>query len=61
MSDHPRIVLDQAILAGKPLIRGTYLSVELIIGLLADGWSEADILTNYPSITRNDIGACLTY
>ncbi len=56
-----RIVLDPAILVGKPVICGTRLSVEFIIGLLADGWSEADILTNYPSIGHDDIIACLAY
>jgi uncharacterized protein (DUF433 family) len=56
-----RIVLDPDILAGKPIIRGTRLSVEFIIGLMADGWKEADILTNYPGLTRDDIAACLAY
>ena len=41
MAKHPRIVLDPAVLAGKPVIRGTRLAVEFVIGLLADGWSEA--------------------
>jgi uncharacterized protein (DUF433 family) len=57
--DH--IVLDTAVLDGKPVIRGTRLSVEFIIGLMADGWSEADILTNYPGLSREDIAACLSY
>ena len=61
MSDHQRIVLDPAVLAGKPVIRGTRLSVDFIIGLLADGWSEADILRQYEGITRDDIAACLAY
>ena len=56
-----RIVLDPAVLTGKPVIRGTHLSVEFVIGLLADGWSEADILHNYPGITHDDIAACLGY
>ena len=61
MSDYPRIILDQAILAGKPVIRGTRLSVEFIVGLIAEGWSEADILANYPGITHDDISACPAY
>ena len=61
MSDYPRIILDQAILAGKPVLRGTRLSVEFIVGLIAEGWSEADILANYPGITHDDISACLAY
>jgi uncharacterized protein (DUF433 family) len=61
MTDHPRIVLDPQILTGKPVIRGTRLSVEFVIGLMADGWAEADILRNYPGLTREDINACLAY
>jgi len=56
-----RIVLNPAVLTGKPVIRGTRLPVEFVIGLLADGWSEADILHNYPGITHDDIAACLGY
>ena len=48
-------------LAAKPVIRGTWLSLEFVIGLMADGWSEADILENYPGITQHDIIACLAY
>ena len=48
-------------LAGKPVINGTRLSVEFVIGLMADGWSEGDILENYPGITHDDILACLAY
>jgi uncharacterized protein (DUF433 family) len=61
MTDHPQIALDPKVLAGKPVIRGTRLSVEFIIGLMADGWSEADILANYAGLTREDILACLAY
>ncbi len=56
-----RIVLDPAILAGKPVVRGTRLSVEFVIGLMADGWNEADILANYPGLTHEDVTACLNY
>jgi len=61
MTDSARIVLDAAVLAGKPVIRGTRLSVDFIIGLLADGWSEADILRNYPGLSHEDVTACLSY
>ena len=50
MTEHPRISLAPDVLAGKPVIRGTRLSVEFVIGLMADGWSEADILGNYPGV-----------
>jgi uncharacterized protein (DUF433 family) len=39
MAETGRIVLDSAVLAGKPVIRGTRLSVDFVIGLMADGWS----------------------
>ena len=58
---HDRIVLDPAVLAGKPVVRGTRLSVEFVIGLMADGWNEADILANYPGLSHEDIAACLSY
>ena len=61
MTEHPRISLSPDVLAGKPVIRGTRLAVEFVIGLLADGWTEADILTNYPDIGHDDILACLAY
>lgn len=61
MSNHGRITLDPAVLAGKPVIKGTRLAVDFIIGLLAEGWSEAGILQNYPGITHEDITACLAY
>jgi uncharacterized protein (DUF433 family) len=61
MAEHPRIVLDPDVLAGKPVIRGTRLSVEFVIGLMADGWNVADILENYPGIEHCDVVACLAY
>jgi uncharacterized protein (DUF433 family) len=56
-----RIVVDPDILVGKPIVRGTRISVELVLGHLADGWSENDILAEYPSLTHDDIIACLGY
>ncbi len=56
-----RIVVDPEILAGKPIVRGTRISVEMVIGLLADGWSENDILKNYPGLRQEDVSACLAY
>lgn len=56
-----RITLDPNILVGKPIIKGTRLSVEFVIELLAQGWSTNEILRNYPGITLADILACLSY
>lgn len=61
MLEQPRIVIDPSILVGKPVVRGTRLSVDFIIGLMADGWAEADILRNYQNPTHEDIAACLAY
>ncbi|WP_026733509.1 DUF433 domain-containing protein [Fischerella sp. PCC 9605] len=61
MSWQERIVVDPEILVGKPTIKGTRLAVEFIIELLAEGWSQADILRNYPGLTVEDIQACLSY
>jgi uncharacterized protein (DUF433 family) len=61
MAESSRIVLDSAVLSGKPVVRGTRLSVDFIIGLMADGWSEADILRNYAGLSHQDIAACLAY
>jgi len=56
-----RITLNPDILAGKPIIQGTRLAVEFIIDLLAQGWSNDEVLRNYPGITLEDIQACLSY
>jgi uncharacterized protein (DUF433 family) len=61
MPDLSRIVLDPKILDGKPVVRGTRLSIEFVVGLLAEGWSEADILENYPNLGVEDVRACLAY
>jgi len=47
-----RIMVDPEILAGKPIIKGTRISVELIIDLLANGWTTEEILENYPQLKK---------
>jgi len=54
-------ITDADVLAGKPLIRGTRITVELILDLIAAGQSEAAILDSYPGITHEDILACFSY
>ena len=61
MTKHARISLSPDVLAGKPVIQGTRIAVEFVIGLLADGWSERDILKNYPNVSHDDVIACLAY
>ncbi len=56
-----RIIIDPEILVGKPVIRGTRLSVEFIVGLLASEWTEQEIFDNYPGITHEDILACVAF
>jgi uncharacterized protein (DUF433 family) len=56
-----RISIDPAVLAGKPVIRGTRLAVDFVVGLLGGGWTELDVRRNYPGVTHEDIAACLQY
>jgi uncharacterized protein (DUF433 family) len=58
---HERIHCDPAILVGKPVVRGTRLSIEFILDLLAAGWSEAKILENYPRLSSDDLRAVFSY
>ena len=59
MTWRERIIIDPAVLAGKPVIKGTRLAVEFVIDLLAKDWPESEILRNYPGLTHEDIQACL--
>jgi uncharacterized protein (DUF433 family) len=61
MNWQERIIVDPRILVGKPIIKGTRLAVEFIVDLLEQGWTESEILRNYPGITHDDITACLKY
>jgi uncharacterized protein (DUF433 family) len=55
------IAVDPQILVGKPVIRGTRIAVELVIDLLARGYTKEQILDQYDHITDADIQACLAY
>lgn len=55
------IVSDPDVLLGKPTIRGTRISVELILGWLSKGWTFDTIIEAYPFVTRNDILAALAF
>jgi uncharacterized protein (DUF433 family) len=56
-----RITLDPHVMIGKPVIRGTRLTVEYILKLLASGATIADILDEYQGLTHEDIRACLLF
>lgn len=56
-----RIALDPSVMTGKPVIRGTRLTVQFILGLLAHGASVEDILEEYKGLTEDDIRACLLF
>ena len=56
-----RIEIDPAIMVGKPVIRGTRITVESILRKLAEGAAESDLLEDYPHITTEDIRAAVAY
>ena len=55
------IVVDDKVLVGKPFIKGTRISVEHIVNLFASGWSEKQILENYPRLTKKDLPSVFLY
>jgi uncharacterized protein (DUF433 family) len=57
--DH--IISDKEVLLGKPIVKGTRISVELILDLLAAGWSESMLLESYPRLTESDLKAVFAY
>jgi uncharacterized protein (DUF433 family) len=61
MSPLDRISIDPNVRFGKPCVRGTRITVGDILGYLAGGMSEADLLADFPQLTQDDIRACLTY
>jgi uncharacterized protein (DUF433 family) len=58
---HERIVTDPAILVGKPVVRGTRISVETVLERLADNPDVDDLFAAYPRLTMEDVQACLSY
>lgn len=55
------IVSDPSILLGKPIIKGTRISVELILELLENGWTPQQLIEAYPSLTPDSISAVFSY
>jgi len=56
-----RITINPKVMVGKPIIRGTRLTVEYILNLLAHGATVAEILEEYEGLTQEDIQACLLF
>ena len=61
MKWNDRIDVNPEILTGNPVVKGTRLAVEFVLDLLAQGWSEVEVLSNYPGLTHKDAPACLGY
>ena len=61
MNWQERIVVDSKVLVGKPIVRGTRLSVEFIVGLFTQGWTAEQVLENYPGLALEDLQACFGY
>jgi uncharacterized protein (DUF433 family) len=61
MDWHDRISCNPDILAGKPTVKGTRLSVELILGWLAQGWTHEMLIEAYPQLGRDDVLAALAF
>ena len=56
-----RIEMDPKVMMGKPVVRGTRITVELLLQKVAEGATEADLLDAYPRLTREDIKAAIGY
>jgi uncharacterized protein (DUF433 family) len=58
---YTRIVSDPAVLGGKPVVKGTRISVEFLLELFASGATRADVLKGYPHLTAEDVEEALRY
>ena len=56
-----RIVVDSAIRFGKPCVRGTRITVGEVLGFLAEGGSEAELIEDFPQLTHDDMLACFGF
>jgi uncharacterized protein (DUF433 family) len=61
MTVHDRIAMDPEIMLGKPVIRGTRITVELILRKIAEGADERAVLEAYPHLKKEDIQAAVRY
>jgi len=56
-----KIIIDPRVMVGKPIIKGTRITVQQILGLLVQGASNEEIIKEYPHILKEDIYACLLF
>jgi uncharacterized protein (DUF433 family) len=61
MNWRERIIVDPDILVGKPIVKGTRISVEFVVDLLGRGWTQEQILREYNHLSAEDVQACLAY
>ena len=61
LSGYPRIAADPAVCGGKPTVAGTRLRVADVVDMLAQGATEAEIVSDFPYVTAEDIRACLAF
>jgi uncharacterized protein (DUF433 family) len=61
MNWQPFITTHSDIASGKPIVQGTRLTVEFILGLFAGGWTSAQVLENYPTLTAEALRAVFGY
>ena len=59
--EHPRISQDPGVMVGKPVVKGTRITLQLIMELTNNGWSVDFILDQYPHLTREDVVAAQAY
>ncbi len=61
MDWHQHIHSDPEVLVGKPVVRGTRLSVDFVLSLFAQGWTEQQVLENYPTLSAESIRAVFAF
>lgn len=61
IGSHPRITIDPNVMGGKPCIRGLRFPISRLLGMLAAGQSEGEILANHPDLQQEDIRAAIAF
>ena len=56
-----KIIRDPKIMSGRPVIKGTRITVEFVLELRHNGWTEKEILQSYPHLTLDNLQACFSY